>query len=162
MKFKHKDMKDIAYNSMQTKEKEQELDLSLNNQLYIADEFISKRYLSNLENVEIIDFNMSNYPELAGMSWYKITKIVYEQGVFFPDQISTLYAALHGESRQISFVVQKKNGNISIYVGARDKDNNGYFHSGSLLEKGFYKIIYVAPERLLTETFLEFCKKWEQ
>lgn len=80
----------------------------INTQLYIADEFVSKRYLSNLEYAEIVDFDISNYPSLAGMSWYKITKIVYEQGVFFPDQISTLYAALHGESRQVSFVIQKK------------------------------------------------------
>lgn len=112
----------------------------INTQLYIADEFISKRYLSNLEHAEIVDFDISNYPSLAGMSWYKITKIVYEQGVFFPDQISTLYAALHGESRQVSFVIQKRKGIINIYVGARDKDNKGYFHSGSLLEKGFHGV----------------------
>lgn len=112
----------------------------INTQLYIADEFISKRYLSNLEYAEIVDFDISNYPGLAGMSWYKITKIVYEQGVFFPDQISTLYAALHGESRQVSFVIQKRKGIVNVYVGARDKDNKGYFHSGSLLEKGFHGV----------------------
>lgn len=111
--------------------------LSIESQLLTADEFVSKRYLSNLEHAEIVEFDKSNYPNLAGMSWFKITKMVYENDVFFPNQISTLYAALHGESRQMALVVQKKAGCINIYIGVRDKDGEGFFHSGSLLEKGF-------------------------
>lgn len=112
----------------------------LETQFKIADEFVSKRYLSNLEQADIIKFDSSNYPDLAGMSWFKITKLVYECGVFFPDQISTLYSALHDESRQLALVIQKKQGNVNLYIGIRDKDGEGYFHSKTLLERGFHGI----------------------
>ena len=111
---------------------------SIESQLTTAEEFVSKRYLSKLENADVIDFNEDNYPQLAGMTWFKITKMVYERGVFFPDQMSTLYAAMHGEARQIVFVVQKEHGEINFFVGTRD--NEGYFHSGELLKKGFHGV----------------------
>lgn len=113
---------------------------SIESQLTTAEEFVSKRYLSKLENAEVIDFNEDNYPQLAGMTWFKITKMVYERGVFFPDQMSTLYAAMHGEARQMVFVVQKEHGEINFFVGTRDNDNEGYFHSGELLKKGFHGV----------------------
>lgn len=113
---------------------------SIESQLTTAEEFVSKRYLSKLENADVIDFNEDNYPQLAGMTWFKITKMVYERGVFFPDQMSTLYAAMHGEARQIVFVVQKEHGEINFFVGTRDNDNEGYFHSGELLKKGFHGV----------------------
>lgn len=113
---------------------------SIESQLTTAEEFVSKRYLSKLENADVIDFNEDNYPQLAGMTWFKITKMVYERGVFFPDQMSTLYAAMHGEARQMVFVVQKEHGEINFFVGTRDNDNEGYFHSGELLKKGFHGV----------------------
>lgn len=112
----------------------------IESQLATAEEFVSKRYLSKLENADVIDFNEDNYPQLAGMTWFKITKMVYERGVFFPDQMSTLYAAMHGEARQMVFVVQKEHGEINFFVGTRDNDNEGYFHSGELLKKGFHGV----------------------
>lgn len=114
--------------------------LSVESQLASAEEFVCKRYLANLNNAYVVEFDEGNYPLLAGMTWFKITKMVYERGVFFPDQISTLYAAMHGEARQIAFVVQKEQGIINIYVGARDNDAEGYFHSGELLKKGFHGV----------------------
>ncbi len=113
---------------------------SIESQLTTAEEFVSKRYLSKLENADVIDFNEEYYPQLAGMTWFKITKMVYERGVFFPDQMSTLYAAMHGEARQMVFVVQKEHGEINFFVGTRDNDNEGYFHSGELLKKGFHGV----------------------
>lgn len=113
---------------------------SIDSQLTTAEEFVSKRYLSKLENADVIDFNEEDYAQLAGMTWFKITKMVYERGVFFPDQMSTLYAAMHGEARQMVFVVQKEHGEINFFVGTRDNDNEGYFHSGELLKKGFHGV----------------------
>ena len=71
--------------------------LSVESQLASAEEFVCKRYLANLNNADVVEFDKGNYPLLAGMTWFKITKMVYERGVFFPDQISTLYAAMHGK-----------------------------------------------------------------
>ena len=113
---------------------------SIGLQLATAEEFVSKRYLNKLENADVIDFNEDNYPQLAGMTWFKITKMVYERGVFFPDQMSTLYAAMHGEARQMVFVIQKEHGEINFFVGTRDNDNEGYFHSGELLKKSFHGV----------------------
>lgn len=113
---------------------------SIESQLATVEEFVSKRYLSKLENADVVDFNEEDYSQLAGMTWFKITKMVYERGVFFPDQMSTLYAAMHGEARQMVFVVQKEHGEINFFVGTRDNDNEGYFHSGELLKKGFHGV----------------------
>ena len=82
-------------------------------------DIVSRSYLGNLDECKIIplDTTMHNSP----IRWYSITKIVLEEGTFFPDKLSMLYMSLHNVAKNIILVINKnRHGKIELFLGARD------------------------------------------
>lgn len=94
---------------------------------------IRKSYLERLSFADLIELDTNHVPK---MSWFKITKIVYEKDVFFIDKLSMLYSSLHKESKQVALVLKKRRGgNIELFLGARDF-SGAFFTSGEILKSG--------------------------
>ena len=93
-----------------------------------------KTYLSELSKFEVVPCELKPLK----YSVFRITKIVYEKEVFFPDKLSMVYSALHNVAENIFLVVQRtQQGSIDFYIGARDRELvNSYNHrySGTLLK----------------------------
>lgn len=92
----------------------------------LFNDMVSNTYLTSLMQCEVK--NPVHLPETS-VRWYRITKIVLEKDVFFTDKLSMLYMSLHNTARNVILVVNKEkdNGNIELYLGARDfhgRDNN--------------------------------------
>lgn len=85
----------------------------------LFNDMISNSYLTSLMQCEVK--KAEHLPETS-VRWYRITKIVLEKNVFFADKLSMLYMSLHNTARNVILVVnkQKDNGNIELYLGARD------------------------------------------
>lgn len=103
---------------------------------------------------------------LYGMSWFKITKLVYEKDVFFADKLSMLYSSLHKVTKEVALVVHKKGTQlIDLYIGARDFSHNSGIGghraiSGSVLAdalKGFLPgiILENAQEQHWSKSYAE-------
>lgn len=92
--------------------------------------FVSKRYLSRLASCDVVPFMDGKMP---GLRWYNVNKLVYEKGVFYVDQLSKLFSALHDISSQVAIVVQKEaKGIANLYIGARDFSGSNYTSGDTL------------------------------
>ena len=113
---------------------------------------LQKSYLQFLSESPICPLKGTYAP----INWIRITKIVYEKGVFFADKMAMLYSALHHCAGSVVMVVQKiKKGPVEIFLGTRDE--NGFDNvSAKILEAGLKGILpglqtdeELAPEELL-------------
>lgn len=83
----------------------------------LFDNIVTNAYLKELQGCEIVPCEEL---KLAPFRWYRITKIVIEKDVFFADKLSMLYVALHDTAKNVVLVLEKNNGKINLYLGARD------------------------------------------
>ncbi len=101
----------------------------------VFDSVVSREYLHELHSRHVIPLSNSSlrYPKVR---WYKVDKIIMEKDVFFTDKLSMLYMSLHNSARNVILVLNKeKDGDIELYLGARDFTGNSCI-SGEVLEAG--------------------------
>lgn len=112
------------------KPKVSSLEDKLNEQLNLFETIVSHNYLTKLNECPIV----TPMPEqLSGMGWYRVTKIVLDEEVFFPDQLSMLYTALHDVASNVALVIDKRGmDDVEIYLGARDFEGD-LFTASTLL-----------------------------
>lgn len=115
-------------------QKEKDLQLLKNADLF--GNVVSRSYLGELANSEIIKLDKSI--EHTSIRWYSVTKIVLEKDSFFPDKLSMLYMSLHNVAKNVILVVNKNiEGKIEIYLGARDFQGISNV-SGDILNAGLH------------------------
>ena len=118
-------------------QKEIQLREQLVNNISIFDNIVSKSYLAKLDQMPIVPYEGNG----QAIRWYRITKIVYERGVFFADKMAMLYTALHDECSMVALALRKEqNGKIELFLGTRDPKGS-LFVSGDLLEYGIRGIL---------------------
>ena len=134
-------------------QKQLQLREQLDKNLRIFDDIVSKSYLAKLDQMEIVPYEGKE----KNIRWYRITKIVYERGVFFTDKIAMLYTALHGECAMLALALRKTLvGKVEVFLGTRDPQG-GLFVSGDLLEYGLKGILPgVELENMSTENMFPF------
>lgn len=100
----------------------------------LFNDMVSNSYLTSLMQCEVK--KPEHLPDTF-VRWYRITKIVIEKDVFFADKLSMLYMSLHHTARNVILVVnkEKENGNIELYLGARDFHGRDY-NSAEILKAG--------------------------
>ena len=100
----------------------------------VFDSMVTRNFLHFLSECNVRSLlKTSGYSKVR---WYRIDKIVIEKDVFFADKLSMLYMSLHKTARNIILVLNKQNnGNIELYLGARDFSGNSSV-SGKILEAG--------------------------
>ena len=100
----------------------------------LFNDMVSNSYLTSLMQCEVK--KLEHLPDTF-VRWYRITKIVIEKDVFFADKLSMLYMSLHHTARNVILVVnkEKENGNIELYLGARDFHGRDY-NSAEILKAG--------------------------
>lgn len=100
----------------------------------IFENIVSKEYLHDLTDCKVLPLAVNK--GYAGVSWYRINKIVTEKDVFFPDKLSMLYNSLHKNARNVALVLNKKSEEeIELYIGARDYGKEERI-TGEILEAG--------------------------
>lgn len=108
-------------------------EVNLSEQLNLFHEIVTHDYLTLLKDCEVVQLKHSENPT---MRWYKITKVVIEKDVFFADKLSMIYTSLHHTAKNVVLVLHKENeGNIELYLGARDFGGNKLI-SGEILKSG--------------------------
>lgn len=79
---------------------------------------------------------LENAAKYSKVRWFRVDKIVMENGVFFADKLSMLYMSLHKSARNIILILNKQNdGDIELYLGARDYSGKSSV-SGNILKAG--------------------------
>lgn len=114
----------------------EKIPLTLQATSIIFDEVIYKAYLTELANSKIIPYTGRG----ECIRWYKITKIVYEKGVFFTDKMAMLYASLHNICSVVTMAIKKRKGKIELFIGTRD-DHGANFVSGEILKSGIKGVL---------------------
>ena len=134
-------------------QKQLQLRAQLDKNLRIFDNIVSKSYLAKLDQMDIVPYEGKE----KNIRWYRITKIVYERGVFFTDKIAMLYTALHGECAMLALALRKTEvGKVEVFLGTRDSQG-GLFVSGDMLEYGLKGILPgVELENMSTENMFPF------
>ena len=119
---------------------QQEKELIPDNQELIAasqqvfDQIVTREYLHDLSKCEICPPEEGD--SKAGISWWKIGKIVKEKDVFFTDKLSMLYMSLHEVAQNVILLLDKKGKcDIDLYLGARDVEGS-YQISNQVLKSG--------------------------
>lgn len=99
----------------------------------VFDSIVTRDYLHELSRRKVIPLGMNSYTQVK---WFRIDKIVIEKNVFFADKLSMLYMSLHNIAKNVILVLNKqKDGNIELYIGARDFSGKNLV-SGKVLEAG--------------------------
>ncbi|WP_459479212.1 ATP-binding protein [Clostridium saccharoperbutylacetonicum] len=107
-------------------------DLVLEQGLLLADKFINKNYLINLNNNDVIqideDMKRTNFLRL-----YKITKLVYDPEENVNDKLISVYSALQNLESTGVLVIESNENGIEFFLGVRSIDNAAT--CGKILEK---------------------------
>lgn len=107
-------------------------DLVLEQGLLLADKFINKNYLINLNNNDVIKID-EDIESTSFIRLYKITKLVYDPKENVNDKLISVYSALQNlESTGILIIDSNDNG-IEFYLGVRSIYNAAT--CGKILEK---------------------------
>lgn len=138
-------------------EHERTIQLALEKTSVLFDEIVHKSYLTELSTAEIIPYTGVG----EHIRWYKITKIVYEKGVFFTDKIAILYASLHNVCSVVSLALKKRNGKMELYIGTRDTERTD-FVSGKILESGIKGVLPGIEIEQNNSDMFEFFKEKEK
>ena len=114
----------------------------------LFDKIVQKSYLPKLSEYELMRFDSSGRENIA---WYKITKIVYEKGIFFPDKMAMLYSSLHKVCKTVTMALHKEsNGKIDLYIGVKD-ENGGVDVSGPLFQNSIKGLLSGIKIQRLTD-----------
>jgi hypothetical protein len=106
---------------------------SLSNDLRLINNECFKNYLRNLDTLPIVPFA----EKTMLMSWIRIDKIVYEKDVFFTENLSIIYTALHETAESIAIVLHKESGGLlQLYLGVRDMPHLKNYISKYVLQRG--------------------------
>ena len=110
----------------------QNTDLVLEEGLLLADKFINKNYLINLNNNDILqideEMKRTNFLRL-----YKITKLVYDPKENVNDKLISVYSALQNLESTAILIIQSNKEKVEFFLGIRSIDNAAT--CGKILEK---------------------------
>lgn len=110
----------------------QNTDLVLEEGLLLADKFINKNYLINLNNNDVLqvdeEMKRTNFLRL-----YKITKLVYDPKENVNDKLISVYSALQNLESTAILIIQSNKEKVEFFLGIRSIDNAAT--CGKILEK---------------------------
>lgn len=112
---------------------------------------LTKNYLQDLTFSKIIPYT-EEYPNNRerGVRWYRIDRIVFEEGVFFVDKFSMILSALHNEAREVVLLLHKEQRErVRLYIGASDIDDGNRYYAGEILHsslKGVFPGIQIEQQ----------------
>ena len=102
--------------------------------MQVFDSMVTRDYLHDLCVCPVKPFPSDT--TYSRVRWYKVNRIVTENDVYFIDKLSMLYMSLHNCAKNLILVLNKQNnGDVELYLGARDFSGNGNV-SGEILEAG--------------------------
>lgn len=118
---------------------------------------LTKSYLQRLNEDEVVPFQKEySQDRLRTLRWFRIDRIVYEQGTFFVDKFSMILSALHNEARELVLLLHKeKGGRIQLYLGTCDQSDENRFYAGETLSsslRGVFpgiQMTQMRPDKLL-------------
>lgn len=117
-----------------TIEEQRQLD-AIENGLAVADRFINKNYLLNMNEQKILA--LSEEDQHAGeLRLLKLNKFIYDKDENINDKLISVYSALENINSTAFLMVCGKREGISIYLGTRLK-GNGASIAKQVLEKSF-------------------------
>lgn len=111
---------------------------------------LTKNYLPHLTEASVVPYT-NEYPadRKRGIRWYRVDKVVYEQGTLFIDKFSMIITALHGEARELILVLQKdRSSGLQFFLGVSDLSNDNNFYGGEILNSSLHGIF---PGVVLTQ-----------
>lgn len=139
----------IDYSSVSAPVPEKSIPGAVNNLKKTEQQFdiiVRKRYVSELSSCPVKELVEPVEPvdpkeKIGPLNWLKVTKIVYDKDVFFPDKMAILYSALHESAGSVVMVIQKKKkGPVDIFLGTRDEKGSNNV-SSQILEHGLKGIL---------------------
>lgn len=108
-------------------------ELALEQGLLLADKFINRNYLINLNYNKVMEIN-ENMKEVNSLRLYKITKLVYEPKENVNDKLISVYGALQSLGGTAILIINSDNTQIEFFIGVHSLDNAAT--CGKILEKG--------------------------
>lgn len=106
----------------------------LENGLVMADRFINKNYLINMQEREIVP--ISEYEKNTGaLRLFKVKKLVYDKKENVNDKLISVYSALQDIEGTALMIVDSDGKRISYYIGVRTAENAAT--ASLIMEKSF-------------------------
>ena len=115
-------------------EEQRQLD-AIENGLAVADRFINKNYLLNMNEQKILA--LSEEEQHAGeLRLLKLSKFIYDKDENINDKLVSVYSALENINSTVFLMICGKREGISVYLGTRLK-GKGASIAKQVLEKSF-------------------------
>lgn len=107
-------------------------DAVLEQGLLLADKFINKNYLINLNNNEVVEMD-EELKRTNFLRLYKITKLVYDPEENVNDKLISVYSALESLESTGLLIIDSNEDEVEFYLGVRSLENAAT--CGKILEK---------------------------
>lgn len=114
--------------------KEQKQLQLLNNGLLMADKFINKNYLINIDDQNIVPLHENN-KVTNSIRLFQIKKLVYDKSENINDKLISVYSALQNIDSSSLLIIDGNENEITFYIGIRSADNAAT--ASKILEKSF-------------------------
>lgn len=114
-------------------------EVSLENRLEIIDEGIRKKYLSRLEEMEIMPFEGFLPIEediINNIRLYKVSEMVYQKGESVVDKFTTVFNTLSTYNSSVFVVIDSDGQNTNFYLGVRNNEPEDSIYKRSTVTLG--------------------------
>lgn len=107
--------------------------VSLEEQIQVADAFINKNYLLNLSNCEVIPFD----PELGygNIRLFEVERFTFDEDENVNDKLISVYGALQEFHTEALLIIDGNAEGVTFYIGTRSRRENAARTAGAILEK---------------------------
>lgn len=95
------------------------LQQNLGNCLQIIDDEVMKGYISQLENLPVVEASENQLQNLKEIQFFKITELVYQEDEFSVHKFATIFHCLSNKSCTLVLMVKSNGERNEFYLGVR-------------------------------------------
>lgn len=119
--------------------KDENINERFNNYIEIIDEFVRKKYLTRIVDMEIVPFGEVKDLEedlIDNVRLYRITEMVYQKGELATDKFTTVFNTLAAYNASVFVVIDSDGKKTDFYMGVRSNEENDSKYKRSMVTLG--------------------------
>ena len=108
-------------------------EITVENRLEIIDEYVRKKYLTRLSDMQIMPLGEITPLEedlIDNVRLYRITEMVYQKGESVMDKFTTVFNTLATYNASIFFLIDSDGKRANYYLGVRNNESKIYSNFG--------------------------------
>ena len=108
------------------------LQQNLNNCLRIIDDEVLKGYITQIDDLPIVQADSDYLSQLDKVQFFRITELVYQENEFSPYKLAAVFSTLKNKPCTLVLLIKSDGQNNGVYLGVRSLDPR--YSSGTMMQ----------------------------